>query len=128
VLAAGVLSLTATEDTPLTISKADLLAGAADVESPVADLAITVGALTPAGAGKLVANADGSYTFTPAANSVQGATFNYTVTDGGDGDDVPKTSSPRSVAIAISERMRTAAPSTPAQPQPALLLLPAARH
>jgi hypothetical protein len=67
----------ANEDTSITITRAQLLANAGDIDSDT----LTVVDLT-ASSGTLVANADGSYTFTPAANDNSAVTFTYQVSDG----------------------------------------------
>ena len=61
------------------ITQAELLAGVTDVDGP----SLTITSLGIAsGAGSLVANADGTWTYTPALNDDTGVTFNYTVSDG----------------------------------------------
>ncbi|RZJ13860.1 MAG: tandem-95 repeat protein, partial [Haliea sp.] len=75
-----------TEDTPLDIAAAALLANDSDIDSPHANLAITsVGNATH---GAVVLQADGSIRFTPDANynaSHGPASFEYAVTDGDGG-------------------------------------------
>ncbi len=68
------------EDTgPRTITSADLLANATDVEGD----ALSVSGLTiSSGSGTLVDNGDGTWDFTPDANDDTGVTFSYTVSDG----------------------------------------------
>jgi hypothetical protein len=69
-----------TEDTAYTISATDLLQGFSDVDGDklsVADLTATNGSIT--------ANADGSYTFTPADNFNGSVNLTYNVVDGNGG-------------------------------------------
>ncbi|NQD38888.1 tandem-95 repeat protein [Permianibacter sp. IMCC34836] len=67
------------EDGSITISAADLLAGASDVDGDA--LSITAVSLA-SGSGTLVDNGNGSWTFTPAANFNGSVSFSYTVSDG----------------------------------------------
>jgi Ca2+-binding RTX toxin-like protein len=76
--AATTLSNT-TEDTAITITAADLLAGFSDVEGDT----LSVVNLT-ANNGALVDNNDGTYTFTPTANFNGTVTLTYGVSDGTD--------------------------------------------
>ncbi|RSB81950.1 tandem-95 repeat protein [Rhizobium sophoriradicis] len=75
------------EDTPYTISTADLLAGFTDVDGDQ----LSVSGLT-ANHGALVDNNDGTWTFTPDANYNGPVSLSYTVTDG-HGGSVPATQS-----------------------------------
>ncbi|MBF0326510.1 MAG: cadherin-like domain-containing protein [Alphaproteobacteria bacterium] len=76
------VTLTAgTEDTSVTITKAQLLVNAADVD--VGDTLDVTG--VTASSGSLTDNLDGTYTFVPAANSAAAVTFAYTVSDGNGG-------------------------------------------
>ncbi len=64
---------------PRLITQAELLANAADIDGPsltAIDLVIS------SGAGSLVNNGDGSWTYTPSMNDDTGVTFGYTVFDG----------------------------------------------
>lgn len=73
-----------TEDTPYTILDADLLAGFSDADGDslaVASLAVKEGAAGDA----LVNNADGSFTYTPAANQNGRVVLSYDVIDGNGG-------------------------------------------
>ncbi|NKF15148.1 cadherin-like domain-containing protein, partial [Rhizobium phaseoli] len=76
-----------TEDTPYTISAADLLAGFSDVDGDQ----LSVSGLT-ANHGALVDNNDGTWTFTPDANYNGPVSLSYTVIDG-NGGNVPATQS-----------------------------------
>ena len=61
------------------ITQAELLANAADVDGP----ALTATGLTiSSGAGSLVDNGDGTWSYTPALNDDTSVSFSYTVTDG----------------------------------------------
>ncbi|MEO5338241.1 MAG: cadherin-like domain-containing protein, partial [Magnetospirillum sp. WYHS-4] len=66
-----------TEDTSVVISKADLLANAADVDGD----ALSAANIT-SDHGTVVDNGDGTVTFTPDANYNGAVTFGYTVSDG----------------------------------------------
>ncbi|MBB2836245.1 UNVERIFIED_ORG: hypothetical protein GGD51_006441 [Rhizobium esperanzae] len=76
-----------TEDTPYTISAADLLAGFSDVDGDQ----LSVAGLT-ANHGALVDNNNGTWTFTPDANYNGAVSLSYTVTDG-HGGSVPASQS-----------------------------------
>ncbi|MBB2713121.1 cadherin-like domain-containing protein [Rhizobium sophoriradicis] len=76
-----------TEDTPYTISSADLLAGFTDVDGDQ----LSVASLT-ADHGALIDNNDGTWTFTPDANYNGPVSLSYTVTDG-NGGSVPASQS-----------------------------------
>ncbi len=71
-------SLTATEDTPVTYSAAQLLGNDSDVDGDT----LTIASVTSGSGGTAVLNPDGTVTFTPAPNFNGQATFTYTVTDG----------------------------------------------
>ncbi|MGE4404512.1 Ig-like domain-containing protein [Pseudomonas sp.] len=71
-------SLTATEDTPVTYSAAQLLGNDADAD----DDTLAIASVTSGTGGSAVLNPDGSVTFTPAPNFNGQASFTYTVTDG----------------------------------------------
>jgi hypothetical protein len=66
-----------TEDTPYTLTEADLLAGFTDVDGD----SLSVSGLT-ASNGTISANEDGTYTFTPAANFNGSVALSYNVVDG----------------------------------------------
>ncbi|ANL71127.1 serralysin-like metalloprotease domain-containing protein [Rhizobium phaseoli] len=86
VLSGNAATLSAgTEDTPYTISAADLLAGFTDVDGDQ----LSVSGLT-ANHGALVNNNDGTWTFTPDANYNGPVSLSYTVIDG-HGGSVPAT-------------------------------------
>lgn len=65
------------EDTPVTITSAQLLANASDTEGDPLSVANLV-----ASSGTLTANGDGTWTFTPAPDDDAGVTFGYDITDG----------------------------------------------
>jgi Ca2+-binding RTX toxin-like protein len=69
-----------TEDSPVTFSKADLLANAADVDGDALSAANI-----SADHGTITDNGDGTVTFTPDANYNGEVTFTYTVSDGNGG-------------------------------------------
>ena len=61
------------------ITQAELLANAADVDGP----SLTATGLTiSAGAGSLVDNGDGTWSYTPALNDDTSVSFSYSITDG----------------------------------------------
>ncbi len=70
------------DSTPITITAAQLLANASDIDSSV--LTVTSLTLAPAssGAGTIASSGPGTWTFTPTANFNGNVTFNYTVSDG----------------------------------------------
>ncbi|QGY40221.1 tandem-95 repeat protein [Pseudodesulfovibrio cashew] len=68
----------------ITISEADILAGAADIDGDTVSVATI--ALTNAGDGTLTDNGDGTWTFTPAANFNGTVDYSFTVTDGAGGE------------------------------------------
>ncbi|WP_129139544.1 tandem-95 repeat protein, partial [Modicisalibacter coralii] len=71
-------ALTTAEDTALTIDPATLLANDSDVDGDT----LTITSVSGAEHGSVVLNADGSITFTPAADYNGAASFDYTVSDG----------------------------------------------
>ncbi|ANL26941.1 serralysin-like metalloprotease domain-containing protein [Rhizobium phaseoli] len=86
VLSGNAATLSAgTEDTPYTISTADLLAGFSDVDGDQ----LSVAGLT-ANHGALVNNNNGTWTFTPDANYNGAVSLSYAVIDG-NGGSVPAT-------------------------------------
>ncbi|MBY4612044.1 cadherin-like domain-containing protein, partial [Rhizobium sp. 9T] len=88
VLSGNAATLSAgSEDTPYTVSTADLLVGFSDVDGDQ----LSVSGLT-ADHGALVDNNDGSWTFTPDANYNGPVNLSYTVTDG-NGGSVPASQS-----------------------------------
>ncbi|PWI55257.1 hypothetical protein B5K03_04980 [Rhizobium phaseoli] len=87
VLSGNAATLAGSEDTPYTISTADLLAGFSDVDGDQ----LSVSGLT-ANHGALVNNNNGTWTFTPDANYNGPVSLSYTVTDG-HGGSVPASQS-----------------------------------
>jgi len=71
------VNLSGTEDTELTITQAQLLANASDVEGDN----LSVENLSVA-SGTLVNNEDNTWTYSPVANSTDDVTFSYNVSDG----------------------------------------------
>ncbi len=67
---------------PRLITQAQLLANASDVEG---DLLTVTGLAISAGAGTLVDNGNGTWTYTPALNDDTAVSFSYTVSDGNGG-------------------------------------------
>jgi hypothetical protein len=65
------------------ITKAELLANAADVDTDLSALNVTGVAIVAGGKGGLVDNGNGTWTYTPALNDDTNVSFSYTVTDGG---------------------------------------------
>ena len=63
------------------ITQAELLANASDVEG---DSLTATGLAISAGAGTLVDNGDGTWTYTPAVNDDTAVSFSYTISDGTD--------------------------------------------
>ena len=61
------------------ITQAELLANAADIDGPTLT---ATGLAISSGAGSLVDNGDGTWTYTPALNDDTSVSFSYTVTDG----------------------------------------------
>ncbi|MGY4531322.1 VCBS repeat-containing protein [Pseudomonas sp. TE3786] len=79
VLATPVALTAANEDSSVTITSAQLLANASDVEgNTLSVLNLTV----PSSQGSLVANGNGTWTFTPVKDWNGTATFSYNVSDG----------------------------------------------
>jgi VCBS repeat-containing protein len=78
-LSAGDL-FNAFEDTPLTIAPAGVLANDTDGDGDT----LTAVLVTPPATGTLTLNADGSFTYTPAANANGTVSFTYHATDGTD--------------------------------------------
>ncbi|WIX33732.1 Ig-like domain-containing protein [Salinicola sp. JS01] len=76
-------ALTTTEDTALTITPATLLSNDRDVDGD----SLTITSVSGAQNGSVVLNADGTITFTPAADYNGNASFTYTVSDGQGGTD-----------------------------------------
>ncbi|MEQ1488282.1 MAG: cadherin-like domain-containing protein, partial [Methylotenera sp.] len=62
------------------ITQAELLANAADIDSPLASLTAT-GLSISAGAGSLVDNLNGTWTYTPALNDDTAVSFSYIISD-----------------------------------------------
>ncbi|WP_079202870.1 retention module-containing protein [Pseudomonas sp. CC6-YY-74] len=71
-------SLTASEDTPVTFTAAQLTGNDTDPENSP----LTINSVTSGTGGTAVLNSDGTVTFTPNANFNGAADFTYTVTDG----------------------------------------------
>jgi hypothetical protein len=71
-------TLAATEDTAVIFTAAQLLGNDTDVDSS----GLTIASVTSGAHGTAVLNANGTVTFTPAANYSGPADFTYTVTDG----------------------------------------------
>ncbi len=68
----------ATEDTPLVINPADLLGNDSDVDGD----SLTITSFTQPANGSLIANSDGTFTYTPDANFCGTDSFTYTISDG----------------------------------------------
>ena len=73
-------SYNATEDTTLTIAAPGVLANDSDGEGDTFTAAVVTG-LSPANAGTLTLNANGSFSYVPATNFFGVATFTYRATD-----------------------------------------------
>ncbi len=73
-------SATTPEDTPLTLTQANLKGNDTDADNTNAQLSIT--AVSNPTNGTVVLNGNGTVTFTPAANFNGQASFDYTVSDG----------------------------------------------
>ena len=71
-------TLAATEDTAVTYTAAQLLGNDTDVDGDT----LTIASVTSGTGGTAVLNANGTVTFTPAANFHGAASFTYTVSDG----------------------------------------------
>src|SRR5258706_9908164 len=68
---------------PRLITQAELMANAADVDG---DPLTATGLTIASGAGTLVDNGNGTWTYTPAANDSSSVSFSYTVSDGNGGN------------------------------------------
>ena len=73
-------TLSATEDTPVTYTAAQLLGNDTDVEND----SLTIASVAQGSNGTVVLNSNGTLTFTPAANFNGVADFSYIATDGTD--------------------------------------------
>jgi uncharacterized membrane protein len=71
-------TLTATEDTPITYTAAQLLGNDTDVDS----LTLSIASVTSGTGGVVVLNGNGTVTFTPTLNFNGAASFTYQTTDG----------------------------------------------
>lgn len=78
------LSAIAEDSGARTITQSELLANVFDVDTPLSNLTATGLAIT-SGSGKLIANGDNSWTYTPGANEDGSVTFSYTINDGAGG-------------------------------------------
>ena len=87
-------TLSATEDTAVTYTAAQLLGNDTDVDNSNAQLSIA--SVTSGTGGTAVLNANGTVTFTPNANFSGAASFTYTVSDGA------STSSPATVTVNVA--------------------------
>ena len=96
-LTAAPLDLNTTEDTPLTITLAELLAGATDVDTNTS--ALTVNITQPPASGSLVRDGAGGFVYTPANDTTGAVSFTYTV-----GDGTSQSATQRTVTIAIGAR------------------------
>ena len=76
-----VLTAIAEDSGARTITQAELLANASDVEG---DSLTATGLAISAGLGTLVDNGDGTWDYTPAANDDTSVSFSYTIGDGTD--------------------------------------------
>ena len=70
--------LATTEDTAVTYTAAQLIGNDTDVDGDT----LTIASVTSGTGGTAVLNANGTVTFTPAANFNGAASFTYTVSDG----------------------------------------------
>ena len=77
VAGAAIVLPAAAEDSSITITAADLLANASDIET--ASLSVVN---LQASSGTLLDNGDGTYSFTPDANDDTGVSFTYEISDG----------------------------------------------
>ena len=75
---AGDNAYTTSEDTPLTVAAPGVLANDSDVDGDALTVVLTAG---PAH-GSLTLNANGAFTYTPAANFNGSDSFTYRATDG----------------------------------------------
>ena len=73
------LAAIAEDSGPRTITQAELLSNAGDVEG---DSLTATGLSISAGAGTLVDNGDGTWNYNPAPNDVSSVSFSYTISDG----------------------------------------------
>nr|WP_161501586.1 cadherin-like domain-containing protein [Rhodopirellula sp. SM50] len=113
---AVVLTAIAEDSGARTITQAELLANAGDVEG---DSLTATGLAISAGAGTLVDNGDGTWNYTPAGDDDTSVSFSYMITDGTDNtagsatlditpvNDAPTTSSVVLTAIAEDSGART---------------------
>jgi len=76
----GTPSFSTAEDTAITVTTAELLAGSSDLDGDA--LSVSGVALSDAAAGALVDNLDGTWTFTPATDWNGSLSLNYSVGDG----------------------------------------------
>jgi len=77
---AGAPVFSTLEDTAITVTSAQLLAGASDIDGDV--LSVSGVALSDAAAGALIDNLDGTWTFAPSSNWNGALSLNYSVSDG----------------------------------------------
>ncbi|WP_135078455.1 cadherin-like domain-containing protein [Terasakiella sp. SH-1] len=75
------VNLNGTEDTVLTITNAQLIANATDVEGDT----LSASSLATSDGGSLVDNNNGTWSYTPATNSTSGVNFSYVISDGNGG-------------------------------------------
>ena len=85
-------TLAATEDTAVTYTAAQLVGNDTDVDGDT----LTIASVTSGTGGTAVLNANGTVTFTPAANFHGAASFTYTVSDG------TATSNPATVTVNVT--------------------------
>ena len=91
-------TLAATEDTAVTYTAAQLIGNDTDVDGDT----LTIASVTSGTGGTAVLNANGTVTFTPAANFNGAASFTYTVSDG------TATSNAATVTVNVSGGQRRA--------------------
>src|SRR6185503_17413117 len=72
----------AEDGAPRLITNAELVANALDLDG---DALTATGLAISSGAGTLVDNGNGTWTYTPAANDMSSVSFSYTVADGNGG-------------------------------------------
>jgi len=89
----GAPSFVTLEDTALTVTAAELLAGSSDLDGDA--LSVSGVSLSSPAAGSLVDNLDGTWTFTPAADWNGALSLDYAVSDG-------TASVPASAALTVS--------------------------
>ncbi|MCA9139715.1 MAG: cadherin-like domain-containing protein, partial [Planctomycetales bacterium] len=111
-----VLAAIAEDSGARTITQAELLFAAADIEG---DSLTATGLAISSGSGTLVDNGDGTWDYTPAANDDTSVSFSYTITDGTDNvagaatldvtpvNDAPTTNAVVLAAIAEDSGVRT---------------------